>query len=48
MTRNTEDSIASKDENSVAYAIRWNSIDWKKAKAVVSRLQYRISKAAME
>lgn len=43
-----EDSITPNSESSIADAKRWNSIDWDEAQALVSRLQYRISKATTE
>jgi len=48
MTANTKDSTASRDENPVNGSESWESIDWKKAEDIVSRMQYRISKAQSE
>ncbi|MCL2607402.1 MAG: reverse transcriptase N-terminal domain-containing protein [Methanomassiliicoccaceae archaeon] len=45
MTARKSDSIASKIENLGDDPDRWETIDWKKAEAYVSRMQYRISKA---
>ncbi|MDR0309610.1 MAG: reverse transcriptase N-terminal domain-containing protein, partial [Candidatus Methanoplasma sp.] len=45
MTADHEDSTARKSENSGDTSDSWETIDWEKAEAHVSRLQYRISKA---
>lgn len=45
MTANRNDSTAHKSENLGDGSDSWETIDWEKAEAYVSRLQYRISKA---
>jgi len=47
MTANTRDSIARNSENPVNDSGSWEAIDWQKAEDIVSRMQYRISKAQM-
>jgi len=47
MTANSRDSIASNTENLEDIPDKWKTIDWEKAEAYISRMQYRISKAQM-
>ena len=48
MTANSKDSTARKSENPEDMSGSWDSIDWKKAEAIVSRMQRRISKAQLK
>jgi len=48
MTAKKRNSTAGKTENLEDSPERWGNIDWEKAEAHVSRMQYRISKAQMK
>jgi RNA-directed DNA polymerase len=48
MTANLKDSITYKIENLKDNSDSWETIDWQKAKSIIGRIQYRISKAQLE